>query len=107
MIKKLVRIGVGVLTTIVVLMALWHFRIVVIYVLISLFIAASIRPLFTRLVGVGVFPKILWILAYSLAVFGLIFALFFTIQASVAELSNLAQNVSINDELNLPLWIKN
>jgi len=106
MIKKFVRIGVGVLTTILVLMAVWYFRIVVTYVLISLLFAASIRSLFTRLVGIRLFSRILWILAYSLVVLGLLIAVYFAVQASVAELSNLTQGVSMQDQLTLPVWIQ-
>jgi predicted PurR-regulated permease PerM len=105
MIKNLVRICVSILTTLLALIALWQFRIVVIFVLISLMLAASIKPLFTRLVGRRLFVRIVWILIYILVAMGLIFALIFTIQASAIELHNLAQSASVQDEWRLPLWL--
>lgn len=105
MIKNLVRIGVGVLTTLLALLVLWQFRIVVIYVLISLLLAASIKPLFTRLAGKRLVAKILWIFIYTLAVLGVIFVIFFTVRASATELFSLAQNTSARDEWRLPPWL--
>jgi predicted PurR-regulated permease PerM len=105
MIKNLVRICVSILATFLALIALWQFRIVVIFVLISLMLAASIKPLFSRLDGLRSFVRIVWIMIYILVVMGLIFALIFTIQASAIELHNLAQSASVQDEWRLPLWL--
>lgn len=105
MIKNLVRIIVGILTTLLALVALWQFRIAVIYVLISLMVAASMNPLFTRLVGRRLIVRIVWILIFIFIVIGLILALIFTIQASVIELHGLAQRASVQDEWILPPWL--
>lgn len=105
MIKNLVKIGIGVLTTLLALTVLWRFRIVVIYVLISLMLASSIRPLFTRLVGKSLFTKILWIFTYILAVLGLLFGTFLTVRASATELSTLAQNATAWNNWRLPEWM--
>jgi putative permease len=105
MIKNLVRIGVGVLTTLLALLVLWQFRIVVIFVLISLMLAASINPLFTRLKERSLFARIVWILIYILVAMGVIIALIFTIQASAIELHGLAQRASVQDEWTLPIWL--
>jgi hypothetical protein len=51
MTKKLVGMGIAVLTTLLALVVLWELRIVVIYVLISLMFAAAIRPLIKRISG--------------------------------------------------------
>ena len=45
MTRQLVIIGTAVMTTLLALVALWQFRIVVIYVLISLVLAVTIRPI--------------------------------------------------------------
>jgi len=105
MIKNLVRIGVGVLTTLLALLVLWEFRIVVIYVLISLLLAASIKPLFTRLAGKRLFSRIVWIFTYILAVLSLLFVVFFAVRASTTELYNLAQKASAYNKWQLPQWI--
>ncbi|MDF1520542.1 MAG: AI-2E family transporter [Brevefilum sp.] len=105
MIKNLVRIGVGVLITLLALLVLWHFRIVVSYGLISLMLAASIKPLFTRLVGKKLFTRILWIIFYILVLVGLLFVVFLVVRASATELSILAQNASVRDNWRLPEWM--
>jgi predicted PurR-regulated permease PerM len=105
MIKNIVRIGVGVLTTILALMVLWHFRIVVSYGLISLMLAASIKPLFTRLVGKKLFTRILWIIFYILVLVGLLFVVFLVVRTSATEFSILAQNASARDNWRLPEWM--
>ena len=105
MIKNLVRISVGFLTTLLALVALWQFRIAVIYVLISLMLAASITPLFTRLVGRRLFVRIVWILIYILVAISLILALIFIFQASAIELHSLGQSASVRDEWILPVWL--
>ena len=105
MIKNLVRICVGVLSTLLAVVVLWQFRIAVIYVLISLMLAATIKPLFARLVGKRLFVKIFWIFTYILAVVGLILVVIFTVQASASEIYTLAQKASDQDEWRLPLWL--
>ena len=105
MIKYLVRICVGVLSTLLAVVVLWQFRIAVIYVLISLMLAATIKPLFARLVGKRLFVKIFWIFTYILAVVGLILVVIFTVQASASEIYTLAQKASDQDEWRLPLWL--
>ena len=47
MTKQVVVIGTAVMTTLLALVVLWQFRIVVIYVLISLALAATVRPILT------------------------------------------------------------
>jgi predicted PurR-regulated permease PerM len=103
--KNLVRIGVAVLTTVLALVILWQFRVVLIYVLISLMLAASMRPLFTRLAGHSVIRRVLWIFIYIVAVCGFGFLLFLVLRASGTELQLLAQSLSVRNEWSLPLWL--
>jgi predicted PurR-regulated permease PerM len=105
MIKNIARIGVGVLTTLLALVVLWEFRIVVTYVLISLMLAASMKPLITRLTGKSLFLKIFWIPTYILSFFGLLALTAFTVRASATELFNLAKNASAYDRWQLPPWL--
>ena len=57
MTKQIVRIGAAVMTTLLALLILWQFRIVVVYVLISLALAAALRPSVTRLAGQGLLVR--------------------------------------------------
>lgn len=102
--KNLVRIGIAVLTTLLVLWVLWQFRTVVIYVLISLMLAATIRPLFNRLVGKRLIVRLSGFLSYALIMGGLVFIFLLIIRESGSELQNLAQSVSVKDNWNFAIW---
>lgn len=107
MIKNIVRVGFAVLTTIMGIVIIWQFRTAVIYVLISLILAASIRPLFTRLIGKRIILRIFWILLYIIVISGLSSLFIFTIQTSATELQTVAQGVSAQDKWTLLLWSDN
>ncbi len=107
MIKNVVRIGLSILTTIMAIVIFWQFRVAVIYVLISLILAASIRPLFTRLFGKRIIIRIIWILIYLIVFSGLGFLIIFAIQTSATELQTIAQGVSAQDKWTLLLWSNN
>ncbi|MBN1667898.1 MAG: AI-2E family transporter [Anaerolineales bacterium] len=106
MTKQLVVIGAAVMTTLLALVVLWQFRIVVVYVLISLTLAAALRPLVKRLAGRGFVVRGAWILVY-LAILGSFGFLFFlTAETAIDEIQQLAQTVSVQDEWRLPLWLE-
>lgn len=107
MIKNVVRIGFAVLTTIMAIVILWLFRTAVIYVLISLILAASIRPFFTRLAGRKIILRLSWILIYLIVTGSLIALLIFAIQTSATELQTMAQGVSAQDKWTLLIWSDN
>ena len=64
MTKKLVMLGVAVMATLLALVVFWQFRIVVVYILISLALGAALRPLFNRLVGRNFVVRMAWILLF-------------------------------------------
>ena len=64
MMKRLAVIAVAVMTTLLALVLLWQFRIALVYVLISLALAAALRPLVQRLVGRRFMVRQAWILLY-------------------------------------------
>jgi len=105
MTKQLVGFGVAVMTTLLALVVLWQFRGVVVYVLISLTLAAVLRPLVQRLVGRGLAARAAWILLYLAAVGGFGFLLFLTGEAVINEIRLLAHTVSVQDEWKLPVWL--
>ena len=105
MTKQLVGFGVAVMTTLLALVVLWQFRGVVVYVLISLTLAAVLRPLVQRLVGRGLAARAAWVLLYLAAVGGFGFLLFLTGEAAINEIRLLAHTVSVQDEWKLPVWL--
>ena len=105
MTKKLVVFGTAVMTTLLALVLLREFRVVVFYLLISLTLAATVRPLFTRLVQPGFLVRMSWILLYLVALGGFGFLLFLTGQNAIHEIQQLAHTVSVQDEWQLPIWL--
>ena len=104
MTKRLVVFGTAVMTTLLVLLVLWQFRIVVVYVLISLTLAATLRPLVNRLVPRGFMMRVSWILLYLVALGSFGFLLFVTGKTAINEIQQLAHTVSVQDEWRLPIW---
>ena len=106
MTKKLVVFGTAVMTTLLALVVLWQFRIVLVYVLVSLMLAAALRPLFNRLVGQGLAVRIIWILLYLVALGSFGFALYLTSETAIKEIQQLGYTVSVQDKWVLPLWLE-
>jgi putative permease len=109
MTKRLVGSVAAVLTTLLALVMLWQFRIVVIYVLISLALAAALRPLVSRFMsfaGRGVLVRLAWILLYLLALGSLGLLLFLAGESAIMEIQLLAQPVSTQDAWRLPQWLE-
>jgi putative permease len=106
MTKQLVRFGAAVMTTLLVLLVLWQIRIVVVYVLISLTLAAALRPLVNRLVGRGFVARAAWILLYLVALGCFGFVLFLTGETAINEIQQLGQAVSVQDAWRLPIWLE-
>jgi predicted PurR-regulated permease PerM len=106
MTKKLVVFSAAVMTTLLALVVLWQFRIVVVYVLISLTLAAALRPLVNRLVGRSFLARAAWILLY-LAVLGSFGVLLFIVgETTINEIQALAHTVSVQDTWTLPIWLQ-
>ena len=94
------------MTTFLALLVLWQFRIVVVYLLISLTIAASLRPLVQRLVGRAFIVRLAWILLY-LTILGILgFIIFLAGRIAINEIQSLAQAVSAQDQWILPVWLR-
>jgi putative permease len=106
MTKQIIRIGAAVMTTLLALLVFWQFRIVVVYVLISLALAAALRPLVSRLAGRGFLVRTGWILVYLVALGSFGFLLFLTTQAAINEIQQLAHTVSAQDAWKLPVWLE-
>jgi len=106
MTKQLVVIGTAVMTTLLALVIVWQFRIVLGYVLISLALAATLRPLVNRLVRRGFMLRMVWILLYIVVLSGFGFLLFLTGKVMINEIQQLLHTVSVQDEWRLPIWLQ-
>ena len=106
MTKQLVRYGAAVMTTLLALVVLWQLRIAVVYMLISLALAAALRPLVDRLVGRSLMARVAWILLYLLVLGGFGYLFFLTVGAAISEVQNLARSLSTQDMWRLPIWLE-
>jgi putative permease len=106
MTKRLVLYALAVMSTLAALVVLWQLRTAVVYVLISLTLAAVMRPLFSRLNGKGIVVRVAWVLLYLVAVGSFVFFLFIIGDTAIHEIQQLAHSVSVQDKWVLPLWLE-
>jgi putative permease len=96
----------AILTTLLALVLLWQLRIVVIYVLVSLALAATIRPLIKRLSERPLLIRVAWVLLYIIILGSLGLLLFLTGKSAVTEIQLLGQNLSTYNTWILPKWLE-
>jgi putative permease len=106
MTRQLVVIGTAVMTTLLALVLLWQFRIVVIYVLISLVLAATVRPIARGESGHNFATRLLVIFLYvvSIGLFGLL--IFLVGRLLIGDLQELAQTIAEQSNWVLPTWLE-
>ena len=106
MTRQVVIIATAVMTTLLALVALWQFRVVVIYVLISLVLAATIRPIARSESRRNFVTRLLMILLYvvSIGIFGVL--LFLVGRLLIGDLQELAQTISEESTWVLPPWLQ-
>ena len=102
MTKRLVMLGTAIMTTLLAVVVLWQFRIVVIYVLISLALAATVGPLIRSESRRSFVARLLWILlaVVCIGVFGLL--IFLVGRLLFGDLQQLTQTVSVQSTWLLP-----
>jgi putative permease len=105
MTKQLVVIGTAVMVTVLALLLLWQFRLVVVYVLFSLALAAAFRPLASRLSGRKAAARLGMIALMLLVLVGFGFLLAVSLGAAAGEVQRLANLVSVQDEWRQPAWL--
>jgi len=105
MTKQLVIFATAIMTTLLALVLLWQFRNVVIYVLISLALAATVRPFFKDWSKRSLLTRLALILLYlaSLGSFG--FLLFLVGKFGIGDIQQLAQTLSVQGTWRLPPWL--
>ncbi len=106
MTKRVMWAGTAVMTTLLALALFWQFRLVVIYVLVSLALASAARPLIKRPAGQNLAVRLAMILLYLalLGSFGLLLVL--GSGAAIRDIQELAQQVSVQDAWQQPVWLQ-
>jgi predicted PurR-regulated permease PerM len=105
MTKRVLVIALGIMTTLLGLVVFWQFRVVFVYVLLSLVIAATFRPISRSESRQSLRTRLLLILQYLVAavVVGLLF--FIVGRFLVHDFQQLAQNLSTESAWVLPGWL--
>jgi len=106
MIKQVVVIGTAVMTTLLALVVLWQFRIVVVYVLISLALAATVRPFVKDLTRRGLVMRLVLIFLYTVSLGGFGFLIFHVGRFAVSDVQQVAQTLSVQGSWVLPSWLE-
>jgi predicted PurR-regulated permease PerM len=106
MTKQIIVIGTAIMTTLLALVALWQFRIVVLYVLISLVLAATFRPISSSESRRNLVTRLLLILQYvvGLGISGLL--IFLVGRFLIGDFQQLAQKLSVQSVWTLPAWLQ-
>lgn len=106
MTKQLVVFGTAVMATLLALVVLWQFRIVVVYVLVSLALAATVRPLIKDWSRRGLAMRLALILLYLVSLGGFGFLVSLAGKFVIGDIQQLAQTLSVQDVWRLPPWLK-
>ena len=106
MTKQIVWLGTAVMVTLLALLLLWQFRLVVVYVLLSLVLAAALRPLLKRPEGQRLAVRVALLSFYLIALGGfgvLLFAGSASAVRDIQELAWLAAPPEVMPDLTRPL----
>ncbi|MGB8980470.1 MAG: AI-2E family transporter [Anaerolineales bacterium] len=106
MTKQLVVIGTAVMTTLLAVVVFWQFRIVVIYVLISLALAATVRPIDRSESRHNFAKRLLLILLYVVSIGISALLIFLVGRLLIGDLQELAQKISTQSSWMLPPWLE-
>ena len=103
--RQLLTFGTAVLVTVLGLLLLWQFRLVFVYVLFSLALAASLRPLAKRLTGRKRLQRLGLLLLFLLLLGGFALLLGLSVARAAGDVQRLAGQVAVQDEWQQPPWL--
>ena len=106
MTKRVLVIAAAIMTTLLTLVALWQFRIVMVYLLLSLVIAATFRPISKSESPQDLRTRVLLLLQYLLGVIVAGLLLFIVGRFLVNDFRQLTQNLSTESAWRLPSWLQ-
>lgn len=106
MMKQLVVFGTAVMTTLLALLALWQFRSAIVYVLASLALAATARPLIMDWKRRRLVMRLALALLYILSLCGFGFMIFHVGKFAVGDVQQFAQTLSLQGVWVVPPWLE-
>src|SRR5690349_16065420 len=104
--KQIVIIATAIMTTLLALVALWQFRIVVLYVLISLVLAATFRPMSKSETRQNLGTRLVLVLQYIVGIAAAGILLFIIGRYLVGDLQELAQKLPTENVWPVPAWLQ-
>jgi len=105
--KRVLVVAAAILTTLLALLVVWQFRTALAYVLLSVALAATLRPLVPRWSGRNWLTRLASILLILAALAALAALVFFTGRLAAAELQQLARTLVVRGAWILPPWLEN
>lgn len=106
MTKQVLVFGAAVMTTLLALVVLWQFRIVIIYIMVSLALAATVRPLVLDWKRHRWVMRVVLLLLYLIGLVGVGLLLLLVGRYAIADLQQLAQTLSIQGHWSMPPWLE-
>ncbi|MBE0671045.1 MAG: AI-2E family transporter [Anaerolineales bacterium] len=106
MTKQVAVFGAAVMTTLLALVVFWQFRIVAVYIMASLALAATVRPLILNWKKHGWVMRVVLILLYLVGFGGFGFLILFVGRHAVNDIQQLAETLSVQGAWSMPLWLE-
>jgi putative permease len=106
MTKQVAVFGAAVMTTLLALVVFWQFRIVIVYIMASLALAATVRPLIVDWKKHGWVMRVAWILLYLVGVGGFGYLFLFVGRYAINDIQQLAETLSVRGAWSMPLWLE-
>lgn len=105
MTRQMAAYALAIMSTLLGLVLLWQFRVILIYLFVSLLLAAALRPLAQRLAGKKALIKVSLILLYVVVSSGFALLLLQTGKMAINEVQLLVQTISTQNEWRQPIWL--
>lgn len=106
MTKQVAVFGAAVMTTLLALVVFWQFRIVAVYIMTSLALAATVRPLILDWKKRGWVMRVVLILLYLVGFGGFGFLFLFVGRHAINDIQQLAETLSVRGAWSMPLWLE-
>lgn len=106
MTKQVAVFGAAVMTTLLAVVVFWQFRIVAVYIMASLALAAMVRPLILDWKKYGWVMRVVLILLYLVGLGGFGFLFVFVGRYAINDIQQLIETLSVRDAWRLPLWLE-
>lgn len=94
------------MTTLLALVVLWQFHIVIVYVLISLALAATVRPFVISWNRRGIVARVVLILLFVISLGGSVYLIYLVGKLAIGDIQQLAQTLSVQGTWILPPWLE-